>query len=372
MKIKNAQFILSIVGAILILANGVWIAIEGKAIIISSFPATSMDELSGNWGRITFGMPSLIFDPAIFVWLFLAVVNLLLVIMLHFRPKKQYSYGFSTLILSLLSIPIGGGFFIGMILTIIRSMSAIENKPFKETFLGKIFRVARLDSTVYENNPVDLRLAVLAIAFLNILTGLGNSLYLLNANKILKVDPIFPETGPNILLKGAMIFDISLLSITATYIGIAIVKWFILSVIIYFAVTKIAGGNAKFETMAHCIAFAYAPTAIQLFMPLIIFNEPLLTGGWPLTFFFVSNLWMGIALISAVKKISGFNLGRALGTTVLGGAIYYLINYGFIESVFVMQGIRFIIKPIEVMELFLSIAVVLALLLGVFSTHEHG
>jgi len=366
---KNMRFIPLIIGAILILINGIWIALEGKAIIISSYPVAAISELKGTWGRISFGIPSLVSGTTVFLWLSLATVNLLLVLMLYFRPKSQFYYGLSILLLSLVSFSIGGGFFIGMILTIVGSLSAMENKPFKETFLGKMFRAARLDTTLYENlkkNPESLRNAALIIIFLNILTGLGNGLYLLHTNSILNVDPMFPERGANILLKGEILFDLSVLGITATYVGLAVIKWLLLSLIIYF-VTRIAGAKIEFESMAHCVAFAYSPIAIQLFMPFVLFNQPFLTETWPLTFFLLSNLWMGIALISAVKKISDLSLARAFGSTILAGATYYLINYAFIEPRFPTQGIRFITQQVEILEVVLSVAVLLALVLGVFS-----
>ena len=371
MKVESKRLVIMLVGSILILANAIWIASEGKAIVISSYPATSTSGLRGDWGRIVFGMPNMILGATVYLWLSLAIINLILVVLLYFKPRMHYYIGLLVLLLSLTSIPVGGGFIIGIILTIVWSAGAIQDKPIGDTFLGKILRAMKLDSTLYESTEKseNLRTSALIIVFLNILTGLGNGLYVLTANKIL--DPLHPDIGANILLKGDALFDPTVFGIIGNYIGIAILRWLILSAIMYFVLTRIVGTTVNFRTLANGVSLAYAPIALQAFLPLAFFNEPTLRGTWPLAFFFISNIWMAIALVYATRKIGNLSTGKALGITTLAGTIYYLINSTFIEPSFPTIGIRFAFQPIVVLELILSGGVLVALLLGAFSGHEH-
>jgi hypothetical protein len=361
-----------IVGAILILANAIWITLQDKAVIIASSPAASADELTGDWWRIAFGMPSIIgSEKTVYIWLLLSALNFILVLMFNFRRESQGLIAQAVLILSLASLVVGGGFIIGMILTIIASASVIENKPLGETFLVRILRAARMDSTLYEkmSSTIEgLKNAALIVVFLNVLSGFGNSLYIISANRIL--DPTLTDAATEILVKGNVIFDVAILGAIGTYIGIAVAKWLVFSAIIYFCLTRLAGGTTRFETITQVVAFAYAPIALQLFMPLVFFNQPMLTGAWPLALFFITNIWLGIVLIFSVRKVADINLSKAFGITILGSTIYYAIDYALIEPSFPTLGVRFVFQPVIVIEAILSAGVLVGLAFGAFTSHE--
>jgi len=366
----SRQVVLMLVGAILILINAAWIAAQGGASVVSSYPVNSTQDFQGDWGRIALGIPSMIGGSAAYFWLVVVVLNLALVVLLYFRPQRRYYIGLSTLVLSLLSVTVGGGFIVGMILVAIGSAGAIENKPLGETLLGQILRSARLDSTLYEGmerRAKSLRTAALIIVFLNILTGLGNGLYILTADKIL--DPSFLGAS-DILLKGNVPLDGSVIGVIGTYLGLGVIKWLVLSAIVFFVATKITGVAAKYKTVAYSVSLAYAPIALQLFMPLAFFNQPMLTGTWPLAVWFLSNIWMGIALAYATMKSLDLNLGRALGITITAASAYYALNYILIDPSFPITSIKLVPQPIVIIEAILTVGILIGLALGAFPSYE--
>jgi hypothetical protein len=224
---KNMRKIMMIVGALLIVANALWILLEGRALIFSSYPASSLEDLSGVWGRIVFGMPSMLWGRLIYAWSILAIANLILVLGLNFKEKSESYVAPLVLVLSLISVTVGGGFFIGMILTVTSSLSAIEKKPLRETFLGKLFRAARLDSSLYEKigqSTDTLRNAAYIVVFLNILTGLGNGIYVLSTQKI--TDPTYATLARAMLFGGDIPVDtVGWGGVLSTYVGLAIAKY---------------------------------------------------------------------------------------------------------------------------------------------------
>jgi len=366
MQMRSARTIM-ITGAILILVNAVWITVLGTPIIISSYPASAISDLTRDWGRIAFGMPSML-GTLTYLWLLLAIVNLILVLTLSFREKNEPYVAQLVLILSVISITMGGGFIIGMILTVISSMGMIEMKPLKETFMGKILRAARFDSSIYEGieqKSDNIKNAVYTLIFINIMSGLGNGLYITSAQKILNSD--YAILAGRILLKGDLLPEISVGGIIITYIGLAVVKWLVFSGIVYFILTKIAGINTGFDRVSFAVSLAYSPILIQLFMPLVLFNQPILTGLWPLTFFIISNIWTGIALFVAIRKTGETGASKALGVTLLASSIYYTVNCTLIQPNFPVQGINFAIQPVIVIEFMLAAGFLLSIFFGVFS-----
>jgi hypothetical protein len=369
MKIRSARTMM-IIGAILILANAVWITILGTPIVISSYPASSMSDLTGTWGRIVFGMPGVMLWKLVYAWLFLVIVDFILVLMLSFREKNDPYVAQLVLVLSVLSITMGGGFIIGMILMVISSMSMIEKKPLKETFIGKILRAARLDSSVYEGigqKTDTLKNAVYTLVFINIMSGLGNGLYVTSAQTIL--NPLLQSSAEGMLFRGAVLPTVTIGGIVISYIGLAVVKWLIFSGILYFLLTKVAGINTGFESVSFAVSLAYSPVLIQLFMPLVLFNQPMLTGLWPLAFFMISNIWTGIALVVAVRKSGEISTSKTLGITALASSIYFAVNYTLIQPNFPVEGINFTIQPIAVIEFVLATGVFLGIFWGAFTKH---
>lgn len=362
-----------LVGAILILVNTAWIAEQGSAIIASSYQVLSTNDFQGNWGRIVLGIPSMINDFSVYVWLVIAVVNLALVIVFYFRPRNRYYLGLSMLVLSLLSLATGGGFIVGLILMAIGSAAAIEEKPLGETLLGQILRATRLDPKLYEGFETrarNLRTAAFIVIFLNILTGLGNGLYVLTAQKIM--DTSLRSGASDVLLYGKAPLDYSVVGVIGTYLGVGVLKWLALSAIVFLVSTKITGLPAKFKTVAYSVSLAYGPIALQVFLPIVFFNQPMLTGTWPSAIFLISNIWMGVALIFATMKSLDLNLGRALGITSVAASAYYALNYMLIDPNLPLTAIKVVLQPALVIEAFLTLGILIGLALGAFPTHEQA
>ncbi len=146
-------FVLILIGTVLTLVNGLWVANNGKPITFSSFNATSVEQVTMSkafWGRIAFGIPRLVEGSAVYLWLIIIGVMLLLMLRIYMKPRKQRTYGIIIALLSLLSLPIGGGFYVGAILCFIGGISGTEwPKPFSETFFGRFIKAALLNSEVY-------------------------------------------------------------------------------------------------------------------------------------------------------------------------------------------------------------------------------
>jgi hypothetical protein len=368
---KNMRKIMMIAGALLIVANALWIVLQGGALVFSSYAASSMEDLKGNWGRIVFGMPSMLGGRLIYVWPIFAIVELILVLSLSFKEKNESYIAPIVLVLSLISVTAGGGFIIGMMLTITSSLSVIEKKPLRETFLGKLFRAARLDSSLYEKigqSADTIKTAAYIVVFLNILTGLGNGIYVLSAQKI--TDLTYATLARGMLLNGNVPLDIvGWGGMIFSYVGLAIAKWLVFSAITYFCLTRLTGIHMGFEKVGLLISFAYSPIAMQLFLPLVFFNQPILTSTWPIAFFLISNIWVGVALVVAISKSGNISTAKAFGATILSSSIYYAINYALIEPNFPTQGIKFLIQPVAVTEIILTVGVLLGLFFGAFAEH---
>lgn len=380
--------LLLIIGTVLILINTLIITLNESPLIIQSYPISSISEIMPNpikktkiiggeqiiideyrptWGRLSLGIPGIIKGQWIYVWNTLAFINLLLAL-LYFWRRQTILIPF-ILILSILSIATGGGFIIGLIMTVIGGCLGIQSKiPLKETFFGKLLRAAKLDQTVYINakeNPHILHESVLVLIFVNILTSLGNSLYVFNANKIVNSTS---EIQSRILLQGEIILELSVFGPLIINIGIAVVKWLLLSILIYLIGAKIMKRTIEFDQTARTIAFAYAPVALQVFLPLIFFNTPFLTVYWPLGVFFVTNIWMILALIFATRQLLDVPLLRAVGVIILAGTIYWLIVYKVIvETGLYTPIIQFYIQPTDWIMGLASCAILLSIILGVFS-----
>jgi len=385
-------FLLSCLGAVLILINGLIIALNGAPLMVSSGSIAPEMVLSSDaplWWRISFGFRGLVEGPLMILWLIFAVIILFSALMFYIKPIKRKTLGMVIIAFSILSIPTGGGFIIGLILAIIGGGMVYEwPKPARQTFLGRLIRVARLDPKMYSSFIEELKglkPAAFTIIFVNILSGLGIGLYSFNARKILDAaTPI--STSTRIILFGDMFLDQEILVLPITFVGIAVVKWIILSGIMYIIGVKIIASKSEFEKIGRAIALAYAPISLQFFMPFIFTSKPNL-AGWPLTLFLITNLWMILALVIGLKQCLDISLGKSLGVVSLGGSIYWLTNQlifvkafgtssGIPSSAFMIFPlpqipgiIQFAIEPPELVFMFMSVIIILAILLGVFTKH---
>lgn len=176
-------------------------------------------------------------------------------------------------------------------------------QPEKIPFLQKLLRAAKLDSTLYEalkNDPKAFRQAFYAIVLLNVLTGLG-----LGINDVLSGQSIFGLGNAEIpLLVGFQIL-------------LALVKWGLLTAIIFLVGVILFKGSSKFEGVARAIGFAYAPIALQILVAFTAFSL-LLTYGIQLA----TDFWLIIAVIVAVKQTLNMSLGKAIIAVIVAGVIY--------------------------------------------------
>lgn len=374
---SSTGLLLTLLGTILIFVNTILVAAYGAPIVISSYPVSSVNDLIAPgdpfWGRISLGIRGFVEGPLMLFWITLATINLFLSILLYLDPRELEMRNSFVIVFSLLSIFTGGGFMIGLILAVIGGGLGFQSRQAPgETFLGKLLRAAKLDSKLFKwvkENPGTLTEAILVIAFVNILSGMGSSLYLFNTDKILNSAS---TQGPfEILLLGQVFFDVSVLAPPLINISIAIFKWLLLSLIIYLVGTKLASLGSEFDEIARSIAFAYAPIGLQVFLPLVFSNQPFLTSHWPMAVFFVTNFWMIFALIVAVKQSMDLPTGRAIGVVMFTGAIYWLIVYKMIIPVADISGVNisgiwFDLQPMELVLALASLAVIMSVLLGVF------
>jgi hypothetical protein len=369
----DIAFVFALIGAILVIINGLLIASAGEPIVLTSYPVSSVEDLNatnaGFWGRIALGLPGYVEGWFMIIWLVLAIINLICIIRIYLKQEQNVALASLVFLLFLLSIPIGGGFIVGAVIGIVGSIALMEwPKPFTDTFAGKIIRAAKLDSKFYNligENPKELRTAVLTLILVNILSGLGNGLYTLNVDKIRT--SISATTSFRILLLGYTYWDFSVIGTSLLFVGIAIVKWLIFSMIVYFAGAKLLGISAEFDQIARVLAFAYVPVCLQVFMPLVLLRPPLLYFEWPFAVVFLTNLWMFTALVVALKETLEVPTSKALGIAILNGAIYWLVNYTFLTPALNVPGIKFMFSPPEIALVLASASVLIAALLGTFT-----
>ena len=370
-------FFLSLVGAVLILANGLWIVVNGGPIVLSSYPALSITDISEDafWVRISFGIKGLTGGIAALIWLIFGVGMLVSAIRIGTNPRSQKKLGLPIMAFSILTIPIGGGFILGSILGFVGGALGSEwPKPFGTTFLGRMIRAARLDSKLYRTvveDPGSMRTAAIMIMLINLLSGLGNSLYTYNLSKI--------KTGTasevsTILLDGIILWSNFSILTALGFIGIALVKWLVLTLAIYIVGVKIMGSSSSFDMIARSSAFAYVPVLLQVFMPVVFSKyDPFLSSTWPMSIFFLTNLWMIVSLVVAVRETLDVTTTKALGVVILGGTMYWLANNIFIIPTLELPGIRLELalpQSLAVLLVLVTLAAVIAIFLGVFTRRK--
>ena len=374
----SLAFRLSLIGAVLILVNGILISINAGPLVLTTDPSlTTVDavnNLRGFWGRIAFGVKGMVEGLSTPLWLIFTVALFGCIIQIYRKPRRHRIYAYSIIVLSLFSIPIGGGFLIGFILAFVGGLVALEwPKPFKDTFFGRMVRAARLDSKIASELASDyyaMRSGILALAFTSIVMGLGNALYISNVD-IIQTKPLVAH---EILFQGLLTVDaISLLN-AVSFIGVTFLRWILLSSIIYIIASKLKGYVADFGKLSCAIAFAFVPLCIQVFLPVLFSNTPYLLIHWPLSIVFISTLWAAVAMVVIISSIFRFSKKEALGVTILVGIIYWLIDSVLISSNPLMPilGVTFKVATASasLVVLLISIATLAAFLLGAFSTRQ--
>jgi len=383
-------FLVTLLGAVLMIVNASLIIINKAPIVVSSSPIPETQETlvannAPSWWRISFGFRGAVEDPFGYVWLAFAIIVLISALLLHFKPIRRKVLGLTILVSSVLTLPAGGGFLIGLILAIVGGGIAFEwPKPAGQTFLGKLLRAGRIDRDVFSSvaaDPKVLRQAVLVIILVGILSSFGISLYSFNADKMLAQGTTAIEAVE--ILLGRLSWNTSILGLPILNVGVAVIQWIILSAILYVVGVKIIGSKAELEQISRAVAFAFFPLSLQFFMPFVFTSKPYLTT-WPLMLFLITYLWMIIALVIAVKQSFEISFSKSVGTVFLGGSLYWLVNYvlfvkGFGNSSIVGQSvpvfpipmlpgsIQILVQPPELALFSISVFIALATALGVFS-----
>jgi len=369
---------ISLIGATLIFVNGLWIAINGGPIILTTNPSlTTIEAVEGSktfWGRMAFGMNGMVEGNWTPLWLLFTIVLFGCIIQTFRKPKRHKTMAVPMMILSILSFPIGGGFLVGLILAFIGAMLALEwPKPFGETFIGKMARIARLDSAVIKelyNDPKAMRSGIGVLILVSIVAGLGNVIYAFNVNLIRTK----PSAAYGILLLGKLNMDAYTMMYAVSFVGIVFLRWLILSSVLYGVTVKLKRHTAEFSRLSCVTAFAFAPLCIQWFLPALFSNEPYRSFNWPFAVSLLSTFWVAVAVIAVVRSTFGTGAKEALGVTIFAGVLYW-----FTENLLIVSnpytsvpGVSFKIDPLSSVAIlfFMSFAILLATLLGAFNTER--
>lgn len=365
--------LLSLLGGVLILSNILLIGINSSPIVVSNSAPDSVESLFKEsapfWGRIAFGTLSYAegFGPAIGV--FLASIIIYCSLILYFKPRLENVLSSIIIILSATALLYGGGFIIGSILAFLGGALAFQkHKKFGETFIGKILLALKADSKLFQYFTTQnaIRDAAIAIVFVNLLSGIGNGLYGFNVEKMgvqiytptpVNANITFNPTSAayatdiasQVLLNGRVFGDISIASTPIMLMGLGIIKWIILSLLLFLVAVKFFGEEADISSIAACTGFAYAPISLQLFTPFVFTSIPYLASTWPMTVFFITNIWMFLILTIGLKHVLNIPLTRSLATLTLCGAIYVLINYFIFMPLQIPHLWKFQIQPQEAM-----------------------
>ncbi len=365
-------FLLSLLSSILIIFNGVWIFTNGGPIVLSSFGVSSLEEITNAeafWGRIAFGIPGLVEGFWVPLWLLFAVATLICSLLVYRNPRRHPICGLLTMIFSLLSLPIGGGFYVGSILGFVGGAASLEwKKPFMDTFFGKLLKAATFNSEFYSilrERGEAIGIAAFTVLFIGTLSGIGNGVYTYNANLIREGGaPAF-----EILLRGSVMWTEKPFVSAISFIGVSLVKWLMLSFAIYWIGAKLTSASAEYNEVARTTAFAYVPEILLVFMPLMFSNEPTLSSQWPLGLYVVSRLWAFAILVVASGQALGFSRRKALGVAFFGGTLYWLAYHLLVVPTFNVPGIELKFAMPESSWIILSWvtgAAFVAMLFGVF------
>lgn len=185
--------------SLLMIANGLLIAQANAPIVLSSSRATSLAEIWSNaplpqnsyWGRMVLGFPGYVENYLSYFWVVWAICIMACAVAIYRKPRQSKKLGIWIVAFSLLTMPIGGGFFIGAALAVIAGLVAFEwPKSFNDTWIGGVLQAVTLRSKFFvklTRNGSFRRVAVIAVIFTAILAGIGTSLYTRNLSRIYPV-----------------------------------------------------------------------------------------------------------------------------------------------------------------------------------------
>lgn len=190
---SRLTLVLYLIGGILILANTVYVVMNGSPIMFKSSEAHTLSSIwpkppqpTNLWWRLSLGLPEMENLGGLKYLLVLDPLLIFVLAYLVYRNPRQRLYGIFIAALSLFALTIGGGFLIGSIWTFILGICSWEwPKPFSESFFGGIVRAAKIDTKFFSKILDDssfIRTAAIAVIFVAILAGVGTSLYAFNVN----------------------------------------------------------------------------------------------------------------------------------------------------------------------------------------------
>jgi len=362
---KNTFAILSLLGGILILLNIIVIAMNSGPVILSS-SSQSIDDLLPNsapfWFRIAFGLRDYTGSTALALGAILAAIIVYLGMSMYLSPRNARLFSLVIIILSAVSLLYGGGFIVGSIFAFVGAALMYEEpKKFSQTFVGKMISSMRASSQVFErfSQESSVKDGAMVILFANILSGIGNGIFAYNTTTI--TGAANADAPFQILLANRLGLDISITQTPVILMGLGILKWVILSLVLFLVAVKLFGNTASLASVATVAGFAYAPIALQVFTPFVFASSPYLTQ-WALVVFILTNLWGAVILIAGMKHIMNVSYWKSMMTVVSCGAIYVLIDYLVLTQVTIPNFIRFQIQPAETMLFLTSLAIALPIL----------
>jgi hypothetical protein len=367
---------ISLAGAILILINGIWIAVRGGPVILTTDPnlttAKAVEGSKAFWGRMSFGMKGLVEGNWILPWLLFTIVLFGCIIRIIRRPRKHKTTAVPIMLLSILSFPIGGGFWAGLILVFIGGMLALEwPKPLGETSVGRMAKIARLDSAAIKelyNASNAMRSGTQVLILISIVAGLGNVIYVSNMNLIRTSS----SAAYDLLLLGKLNIDSSTIFYSVSFVAVIFLRWIILSSVLYAVTVKLKGYAGEFSKLSSLTAFALAPLCIQFLLPIMFSNDPYRTFQWPFAILMLSTLWVGVVVMAIVRSTLEIGAREALGVTIFAGILWWFTDNLLIASnpYVSVPGVSFTfgLSSSDAVLFFTAFAILVAALLGAFET----
>jgi len=362
---RSIILLLPFVGSLLILLNIFTTALIGTPVMIFSSSPDSVEALTKNlspmWGRIAFGFSNYAEGNLPAIGIVLAAVILYFSLTLYLRPRYERFLSFIIMVFSFVSLFYGGGFLIGSILAFIGGALAFQT-PMKieNSLIGKLLLSLRASRKFFQRlaEEAAVKEAAMVILFVNLLSGIGNALYMFNANGL--INNLSSESAFETLLNGRINMDIALVPAPITMMGLGIIKWMVLSILIFVIGVKFFDAASSLGRIATVAGFAYAPISLQIFTPFVFTSSPFLLI-WPMAVFIVTNLWMAIVLVIGLQQILRVSFTKSLALVALCGAIYELIDTTIFLPMVNQYIPKFQIQPNDVMLLIVSAFIIVGL-----------
>jgi hypothetical protein len=364
---KKHQIIplLPIAGALLILLNIFLTALTGNCLMISNGAANSVEDLTNEsaplWGRIAFGQADCAYGILPAIGIVLAALIIYSSLILYTKPRFEKILSITIMIFSAVALLYGGGFIIGSVLAFIGG-AFVYHTPLEpsKSLVGRLLSSLMGSSKAFKQlaEEAHVKDAATAVLFVNLLSGIGSGLYGFNANGL--INTLSTNNAFEILLKGRIGIDVAILQVPITLMGLGVIKWMMLSLLIFLIGVKFFRGKTSLASIATVTGFAYAPISLQFFTPFIFTSTPYLMM-WPMAVFAITHLWMVIVLTLGMKETLRIPFTESLALITLCGATYLLIHYVVFTPMNIAYVPKFQIQPPEIMLMIISTLVIVGL-----------